>query len=334
MVKRPSFQFYPGDWLEDIGLRASSLSARGLWADMLCYTHQGEPYGHLRRNDRDISTDELARMVGASPAVVARLLRELEDHNVFSRTETGTIYSRRQVRDETFRAKRAEWGKEGGSKAFENPRASRPGEPREGGKPSLRKGGIKGVTEAPLAPPPSSPSPSSTETNYPPTPPARAGGSRPAEGTPQGWGAPKPRAALEAAVSRLVERARAGGLTLTLACVRTMRREIKAGVRTEESIAEDLDAQAGAFRDADDARQEQLVAEEWIQERGGRPGAAAELSTWLAAHQQPGESRLDAGHRWREEVGVPSYVLSALLPYATSTRPSGRVHDPPEASPA
>jgi len=331
MVKRPSWQHYPDDWLADAGLRASSLAARGLWADMLCYLHQGEPYGHLRRNGRDISAPELARMVGAAPAVVSRLLKELEEHNVFSRTETGTIYSRRQVRDENFRAMRAEWGREGGpkggSKAFENPNASRPGDRRKGGRPSS----CKGVPEPPLEPPPSSSS--STETNYPPTPPARAGVSRPAEGGPQG-GAPKPRGNLEAAVNRLVERARAGGLTLTLACVRTMRREIKAGVRTEESIAEDLDAQAGAFRDADDARQEQVVAEEWIHEHGGRPVAAVELATWLAAHQQSGESRLDAGHRWREEVRVPSYVLSALLPYATSTRPPVRAHDPPEASPA
>ena len=46
-MKRPSFQFYPGDWLRDPALRACSLAARGLWADVLCYMHQGAPYGHL-----------------------------------------------------------------------------------------------------------------------------------------------------------------------------------------------------------------------------------------------------------------------------------------------
>ena len=46
-MKRPSFQFYPGDWLHDTGLRACSLAARGLWIDIVCFMHQAEPYGHL-----------------------------------------------------------------------------------------------------------------------------------------------------------------------------------------------------------------------------------------------------------------------------------------------
>jgi len=46
-LKRPSFQFYPGDWLQRAALRACSLSARGLWIDMLSFMHQGSPYGHL-----------------------------------------------------------------------------------------------------------------------------------------------------------------------------------------------------------------------------------------------------------------------------------------------
>jgi len=56
-VKRPAFQFYPGDWLEEGGLRASCLAARGLWVDMLCFMHQGEPYGHL-----GYTPEQLARM--------------------------------------------------------------------------------------------------------------------------------------------------------------------------------------------------------------------------------------------------------------------------------
>ena len=35
-MKLPSFQFYPGDWMKDPGLRSVSLEARGLWIDMLC----------------------------------------------------------------------------------------------------------------------------------------------------------------------------------------------------------------------------------------------------------------------------------------------------------
>lgn len=166
-TKRPSFQFYPGDWLEDIGLRASSLAARGLWADMLCFMHQGEPYGHLRKDGRDVTAQDLARMVGAPPRAVRILLAELGVRHVFSRTEEGTIFSRRQVRDEALRQIRAE----GGPKAVENPRASRAGDRREGGrhidKDGVTKGGDQGATEGVAQggvgrTPPPSPSPSAT----------------------------------------------------------------------------------------------------------------------------------------------------------------------------
>lgn len=185
-MKRPAFQFYPGDWLEDVGLRMCSLAARGLWADMLCFMHQGEPYGHLRKNGRDIGVDDLARMVGTSKGAVRRLLHELEERHVFSRTDAGTVYSRRQVRDEALRTVRAEGGPEGGAKAFDNPNASRPGEPRKGG----RKGVDKGVPDAPLAPPPSSPSPS-------PSPSARTDGRQTAPENPLVTNRPGGRPGLE-----------------------------------------------------------------------------------------------------------------------------------------
>ena len=169
MGKRPSFQFYPGDWLEDIGLRASSLAARGLWADLLCFMHQGEPYGHLRKNGENIGQEQLARMVGESRRCVTVLLAELEKHNVLSRNSDGTIYSRRQVRDEALREARAKGGLEGGDAAEKNPRASRRGDRREGGRPSSYKGGRQGGRQGGSGggaeggnsvTPPSSPSPS------------------------------------------------------------------------------------------------------------------------------------------------------------------------------
>jgi len=157
-MKRPSFQFYPGDWLEDIGLRASCLAARGLWADMLCFMHQGEPFGHLRKNGRDIAPDELARMVGAAPARVGRLLRELEEHHVFSRTEAGTIYSRRQVRDEALREKRAGYGQ-----LSQNHPDVPKKKPKDGSKDRSKDTFQGSVGGSPSSPSPS-PSPSPTET--------------------------------------------------------------------------------------------------------------------------------------------------------------------------
>lgn len=110
--KRPSFQFYPSDWLRDTALRMCSLEARGLWVDMLAYMHEGCPYGHLKVGTKDILPGVLARMVGTDEQTAERLIAELEESGVLSRTDNGTIYSRRMVRDEQIRCERAEGGRE------------------------------------------------------------------------------------------------------------------------------------------------------------------------------------------------------------------------------
>jgi hypothetical protein len=117
-MKRPSFQFYPADWLQETGLRACSLAARGLWIDMMCFMHQGNPYGYLTVPLKDGSKDILrpihahilARMVGASTEEVEALLAELEGVGVFGCTGEGVIYSRRMVKDEQLRQTRAACG--------------------------------------------------------------------------------------------------------------------------------------------------------------------------------------------------------------------------------
>jgi hypothetical protein len=106
----PAFQFYGSDWLRDPGLRSCSLAARGLWIDMLAFMHEAEPYGHLRLNRKDIEPAVLARMVGSALKETEQLLHELEDAGVFSRTEDGTIFSRRMVRDQELRERRAQYG--------------------------------------------------------------------------------------------------------------------------------------------------------------------------------------------------------------------------------
>lgn len=93
MSKRPAFQFYPGDWRTDPGLRLCTMLARGLWIEMMTIMHEGEPYGHLTAQGRPISDDMLARLVGESPAAVKRAIKDLEDNNVFSVTPEGVIFS-------------------------------------------------------------------------------------------------------------------------------------------------------------------------------------------------------------------------------------------------
>ena len=116
-MKRPSFQFYPSDWLRDTALRSCSAGARGLWIDMICFMHEGNPYGYLKVGDKVILADNLHRMVGETLEVVERWLDELSTAGVYD-IENGVICSRRMIRDEELRQKRAEGGKLGGNPAL------------------------------------------------------------------------------------------------------------------------------------------------------------------------------------------------------------------------
>jgi len=111
--KRPSLQFYPGDWLRDAALRSVSFAARGLWIDLLCLMHDGDPYGHLAVNGAALSPATVAQMVGAAPKVYAKLFAELAAAGIPSTRPDGMVYSRRLVRDAELSHKRATAGAEG-----------------------------------------------------------------------------------------------------------------------------------------------------------------------------------------------------------------------------
>jgi len=151
-VKRPSFQFYPGDWRRDPALSICSLAARGLWIDLMCLAHESAEYGVLSINGNPMTDQQIARVVGESVATVAKLSHELESCGVFSRTEKGAIFSRRMVRDEQLRSIRAAGGE--GGKKFGVLGA-------EHGKKGGRPRNVTGDKKPPLQPPPSSSSSSS-----------------------------------------------------------------------------------------------------------------------------------------------------------------------------
>lgn len=92
MVK-PTFEFDIRAWVNDTKLQACSLEARALWLYLIFYLVTGKPRGHL-------SVDEVivATKAGITPARYKKLLDELENQGVFSRTAAGVIYSRRIVR--------------------------------------------------------------------------------------------------------------------------------------------------------------------------------------------------------------------------------------------
>lgn len=131
--RQPWIKFYPSDWRADPCLRMCGLSARGLWMEMLALMHEGEPYGHLTINGRQITEKQLATLVGCPLPELRDLLAELSNAGVFSKTDQGVIYSRRMERDKA----KAEYDRENG---------------KGGGNPKLR-GGVNGGVNPSSNPP-------------------------------------------------------------------------------------------------------------------------------------------------------------------------------------
>ena len=83
--------------------------------DMICFMHEGSPYGHLKVKDKVILPPNLARMCGLTIQETEGYLAELHDAGVYETDEAGCIYSRRMIRDENLRNARAAGGKKGGN---------------------------------------------------------------------------------------------------------------------------------------------------------------------------------------------------------------------------
>lgn len=99
-MSNPWLKFYPSDWRADPALRVCSISARGLWMEMLCLMHDSQTRGSLMVNGRPVTPRQLASLAGCSVDEVETALTELEEAGVFSREPDGTIYSRRMRRDD------------------------------------------------------------------------------------------------------------------------------------------------------------------------------------------------------------------------------------------
>lgn len=122
---KPSFPWYPDDWMNDLGLRSCSLATRAIWIDLICMMHQGVPYGHLADASGPLPIKLVASRCHATVKQLGTAILELETHNVFSRSETGVIFSRRMVRDERVRQARAL----GGPRSLQNPAVPQPKDP-------------------------------------------------------------------------------------------------------------------------------------------------------------------------------------------------------------
>jgi hypothetical protein len=47
-MKRPSFQFYPGDWAANPNLKRCTFAEKGIWLEVMCLMHDQAEYGVLR----------------------------------------------------------------------------------------------------------------------------------------------------------------------------------------------------------------------------------------------------------------------------------------------
>lgn len=70
-MRRPSFQFYPGDWQSNANLRRCTHEEKGIWMDVMCLLHDSEEYGVLRW-----SLSEIARAVGTTKSKIRKLIEK------------------------------------------------------------------------------------------------------------------------------------------------------------------------------------------------------------------------------------------------------------------
>lgn len=105
-MKRPSFQFYPADWLGDSKLQSCSPAAIGAWINMLCLMHDCEPYGYLAIKGTAINTKMIAKLIHFDAKKLTKLMQELIENDVIKCDENGRFFSPRMVDDEE---QRQEW---------------------------------------------------------------------------------------------------------------------------------------------------------------------------------------------------------------------------------
>lgn len=85
---------------------------------------EAEPFGHLLINGRQATVQEIAILTVTPASVVRKSLEELDRNGVYSKTDDGTIYSRRMVRDAEKAREMQRRGKLGG-----NPTLNQRGQP-------------------------------------------------------------------------------------------------------------------------------------------------------------------------------------------------------------
>lgn len=115
-----------------------------MWADLLGYMHEAEPYGYLLIDGKTPNVNNIAALIGRPLPEVRKAMAELGEHGVYSLSDSPSlsdnqiIYSRRMVRDAAKEARDRENGKGGGNPALTGKDKGQVNPPDKAQKPEAR----------------------------------------------------------------------------------------------------------------------------------------------------------------------------------------------------
>ncbi|HSR77588.1 MAG TPA: hypothetical protein VLN57_13465 [Xanthobacteraceae bacterium] len=111
MASNASSVWYWNDWTGDLALKKCSRAAQGFWMQLLAIAAAATPRGHIVVGNKPCTVDDLSLLLSDRKRDIKRWLTELEANKVFSRTEDGTMFCRRMVREDEARRSRGSQSK-------------------------------------------------------------------------------------------------------------------------------------------------------------------------------------------------------------------------------
>lgn len=125
-MKRPAFQFYPGDWRKDPNLSRATLAAKGALIEILCLAFESEKRGVLVTGKTPWTKEEIAYAIGGDLKENLQAIEELLNKKILKIDKKGAIYSARMVRDEELSKVRRSAGFKGGNPILLNQKVNQP----------------------------------------------------------------------------------------------------------------------------------------------------------------------------------------------------------------
>jgi hypothetical protein len=77
MAKQPAFQFYPGDWFREPGLKCVNLNVRGAWAELLMIMWDCDPQG-----EKETTLEGFSRLWRTSIPETAFIIDQLDKEKI------------------------------------------------------------------------------------------------------------------------------------------------------------------------------------------------------------------------------------------------------------